>query len=64
MLPSIPPLHPSAHPPAQPCRDIEGGVVGFEDLERVALVQPDPFKAGLPSGGQELLEIWLSRYIR
>jgi len=54
----LPPL------PGPVCRDIEGGAVGFEELERVALAQPDPFVQGLPSGGQELFEIWLSHYIR
>lgn len=46
------------------CRDISEGSVGFEELERAALAEPDPWTAGLPSGGAEMLEILLSRYIR
>ncbi|KAL4448421.1 hypothetical protein ABPG75_005640 [Micractinium tetrahymenae] len=44
-------------------RDITAGKVGLEDLERVALAQPEPFDS-LPSGQQELYEIQLSRYVR
>lgn len=45
------------------CRDITAGKVGLEELEQVALSQPEPFES-LPSGQQELYEIWLSRYVR
>ncbi|KAI7837926.1 hypothetical protein COHA_008232 [Chlorella ohadii] len=45
-------------------RDITAGKVGFEELEKAALGQPDPWNAGLPSGQAELSEIVLSRYVR
>lgn len=40
------------------------GKVGFEQLEKAALAQPDPWAAGLPSGQAELADILLSRYVR
>jgi len=45
-------------------RDITAGKVGFEELEKAVLGQPDPWDAGLPSGQAELSEIVLSRYVR
>lgn len=45
-------------------RDITAGKVGFEELEKQALAEPDPWAAGLPSGSAELSEIVLSRYVR
>ena len=44
-------------------RDISRGKVGFVELEKYALNHPDPADQ-LPSGKQELYEIWLGRYVR
>jgi xylose isomerase len=45
-------------------RDITAGKLGFEELEKLALAEPDPWDTGLPSGSAELSEIVLSRYVR
>ncbi|PRW45113.1 xylose isomerase [Chlorella sorokiniana] len=45
-------------------RAITAGKLGFEELEKLALAEPDPWDTGLPSGSAELSEIVLSRYVR
>lgn len=50
--------------PLHPGRDITAEASGFEELEAAALAAGDPWQAGLPSGGQELFDIWLARYVR
>lgn len=50
------------HSPPNP-KNKNGAQVGFEELEKWALSNPDPAE-GLPSGRQELAEIYLSMHIK